>query len=229
VLDVLVQSRRDKPAAKRLMRKLLKRYGRPCVIVTDKLRSYAAANNELGLSVEHRQPKGLNNRAENSHQPTRVREKVMRRFKSARQLQRFASVHGQVSNLFMGCRYNRDAKCKREARAKPERPGIGLRAPAWRHRPIHSVRGRSGSPRVADGDAAEDCRNGPWAVVQNAGFEPRPSQLPLQNRCASACSSGGQPTQRGFPYRTINGVDMQPRKIGQHPLRRQYVTAFQLT
>jgi putative transposase len=74
------------------MRKLHKRRGRPRVIVTDKLRSYAAANNELGLNVEHRQHKGLNNRAENSHQPTRVREKVMRRFKSARQLQRFASV-----------------------------------------------------------------------------------------------------------------------------------------
>jgi putative transposase len=118
VLDVLVQSRRDKAAAKRLMRKLLRRHGRPRVIVTDKLRSYAAANNELGLNVEHRQHKGLNNRAENSHQPTRVREKVMRRFKSARQLQRFASVHGQVSNLFMGCRYNRNAQCKREARVQ---------------------------------------------------------------------------------------------------------------
>jgi putative transposase len=118
VLDVLVQSRRDKEAAKRLMRKLLKRHGRPRVIVTDKLRSYGAANNELGLNAEHRQHKGLNNRAENSHQPTRVREKVMRRFKSARQLQRFASVHGQVSDLFMGCRYNHNAQHKREARAQ---------------------------------------------------------------------------------------------------------------
>lgn len=78
--------------------------------------SYAAANNEL--NVEHRQHKGLNNRAGNSHQPTRVREKVMRRFKSARQLQRFTSVHGQISNLFLGCRYNRNALCKREARAQ---------------------------------------------------------------------------------------------------------------
>ncbi|WP_126284753.1 IS6 family transposase [Burkholderia stagnalis] len=118
VLDVLVQSRRDMAAAKRLMRKLLRRHGCPRVMVTDKLRSYAAANNELGLNVEHRQHKGLNNRAENSHQPTRVREKVMRRFKSARQLQRFCSVHGQVSNLFMGCRHNRSSQCKREARAR---------------------------------------------------------------------------------------------------------------
>ncbi|MGF6920622.1 IS6 family transposase [Paraburkholderia sp. 40] len=116
VLDVLVQSRRDKAAAKRLMRKLLRRHGCPRVIVTDKLRSYAAANNELGLNVEHRQHKGLNNRAENSHQPTRVREKVMRRFKSARHLQRFTSVHAQVSNLFMHCRYNANAQQKRQAR-----------------------------------------------------------------------------------------------------------------
>ncbi|WP_175907481.1 IS6 family transposase [Burkholderia seminalis] len=118
VLDVVVQRRRDTAAAKRLMRKLLRRHGCPRVIVTDKLRSYAAANNELGLNVEHRQHKGLNNRAENSHQPTRVRERVMRRFKSAHQLQRFASAHGQVSNLFVGCRYNRSAQCKREARAQ---------------------------------------------------------------------------------------------------------------
>ena len=101
VLDVLVQSRRDRHAAKRLMRKLLKKHARaPRVLVTDKLKSYAAANRDLGLNVEHRQHKGLNNRAENSHQPTRVREKVMRRFKSARHLQRFTSVHDQVANLF---------------------------------------------------------------------------------------------------------------------------------
>jgi putative transposase len=67
VLDVLVQSRRDRHAAKRLMRKLLKKHGRaPRVLITDKLKSYAAANNELGLHFEHRQHKGLNNRAENS-------------------------------------------------------------------------------------------------------------------------------------------------------------------
>ncbi|MCM2495912.1 IS6 family transposase [Burkholderia glumae] len=118
VFDVLVQRQRDTAAAKRLMRKLLKRHGRPRVIVTDKLRSDAAANTALGLSAEHRQHKGLNNRAENSHQPTRVREKGKRRFKSACQLQRFASMHGQVSNLFMGGRYHRDAKRKRVARSQ---------------------------------------------------------------------------------------------------------------
>jgi putative transposase len=98
-------------------RKLLKMHGRaPRVLITDKLRSYAAANRDLGLTVEHRQHKGLNNRAENSHQPTRVREKVMRRFKSARHLQRFTSVRDQVANLFMQCRYNANAREKRQAR-----------------------------------------------------------------------------------------------------------------
>ena len=117
MLDVLVQSRRDKHAAERLMRKLLRKHGRaPRVLITDKLKSYAAANRDLGLNVEHRQHKGLNNRAENSHQPTRVREKVMRRFKSARHLQQFTSVHDQVANLFMHCRYNANAQEKRTER-----------------------------------------------------------------------------------------------------------------
>ena len=89
VLDVLVQSRRDKEAAKRLFRKLLKKQGRaPRVLVTDKLKSYAAARREIMPGVEHRQHKGLNNRAENSHQPTRRRERIMKRFKSPRQVQR---------------------------------------------------------------------------------------------------------------------------------------------
>ena len=94
VLDVLVQRRRDKRAAQRLMRKLLKSaVTPPRVMITDKLRSYGAARAKMGLRVEHRQHKGLNNRAENSHQPTRRRERIMKRFKSARQAQRFLSVH----------------------------------------------------------------------------------------------------------------------------------------
>ena len=68
--------------------------------------------------MEHRQHKGLNNRAENSHQPTRVREKVMRCFKSVRHLQRFTSVHDQVVSLFMHCRYNANAQDKRQARTQ---------------------------------------------------------------------------------------------------------------
>jgi putative transposase len=101
VLDVLVQRRRDKQAAKRLLRKLLKRQARPPrVMITDKLASYGAARGEVMPSVEHRKHKGLNNRAENSHQPTRRRERQMKRFKSAGQAQRFLSAHDQINNLF---------------------------------------------------------------------------------------------------------------------------------
>ena len=101
VLDILVQSRRDKRAAKRLLRKLLKRQCRaPRVMITDKLGSYGAAKREIMPGVEHRQHKGLNNRAENSHQPTRRRERQMKRFKSAGQAQRFLSAHDQINNLF---------------------------------------------------------------------------------------------------------------------------------
>jgi putative transposase len=101
VLDALLQSQRNRAAALRLMRKLLKRQGiTPRVLVTDKLRSYSAAKAELMPGVEHRSHKGLNNRAENSHLPVRRRERRMMRFKSARQCQRFLSVHGQVANLF---------------------------------------------------------------------------------------------------------------------------------
>src|SRR3954453_20718063 len=101
VLEVLVQSRRDQRAAKRLLRKLLKKQGRPPRgLITDKLASYPAAKKELMPGVEHRLHKGLNNRAENSHQPTRRRERQMKRFKSARQAQRFLSAHDQINNLF---------------------------------------------------------------------------------------------------------------------------------
>ena len=101
VLDVLVQRRRDATAARRLMRRLLQFAATPPrVMITDKLRSYGAARVKMGLQIEHRQHKGLNNRAENSHQPTRRRERIMKRFKSARQAQRFLTVHDQVANLF---------------------------------------------------------------------------------------------------------------------------------
>jgi putative transposase len=101
VLDILVQSRRDQKAAKKFFRKLLKglRYV-PRVIITDKLKSYSAAKAAVMPSIEHRQHKGQNNRAENSHQPTRLRERVMRRFKSAGQAQRFLSVFGIITSHF---------------------------------------------------------------------------------------------------------------------------------
>jgi putative transposase len=101
VLHVLVQRRRDSRAAQRLLGRLLKSaVAPPRVMITDKLRSYGAARTKMGLQLEHRQLKGLNNRAENSHQPTRRRERIMKRFKSARQAQRFLSILDQVSNLF---------------------------------------------------------------------------------------------------------------------------------
>jgi putative transposase len=117
VLDVLAQSRRDRKAAQRLLRKLLKKNAMaPRVMITDKLGSYGAARREMGLSIEHRQHKGLNNRAENSHQPTRRRERIMKRFKSARQAQRFLSIHDPISNLFHLRRHRLPAADYRRAR-----------------------------------------------------------------------------------------------------------------
>jgi putative transposase len=119
VLDVLVQSRRDKKAAKRLLRKLLKRQCRaPRVMITDKLKSYGAAKKEIMPGVEHRQHKGLNNRAENSHQPTRRRERQMKRFKSARHAQRFLSAHDQINNLFLLPRHRMTATDYRAERTR---------------------------------------------------------------------------------------------------------------
>ena len=78
----------------------------PRVMITDKLGSYAAAKREIMPGVEHRQHKGLNNRAENSRQPTRRRERIMKRFKSVRQAQQFLSAHGPINNLLFSCREN---------------------------------------------------------------------------------------------------------------------------
>jgi transposase-like protein len=101
VLDLLVQGRRNKAAAVKLMRKLLKKQGfAPEVLVTDKLGSYGAAKAEIGLSARHERGLRKNNRAENSHQPTRRRERKMQRFKSPGSAQRFLSIHAAVFNTF---------------------------------------------------------------------------------------------------------------------------------
>jgi len=101
VLDILVQRRRDKHAATRFFRKLLKELTYvPRVIITDQLKSYGAALREVLPSVEHRQHRYLNNRAENSHQPTRQRERVMRRFRSAGHAQRFLATYGPITSHF---------------------------------------------------------------------------------------------------------------------------------
>jgi putative transposase len=99
ILDMLVQRRGDKRAALRLMRKLLKKQGfAPKLLVTDKLRSYGSAFRHLGLTCPHQQGLRSNNRAENSHQVARRRERKMQRFKSARSAQRFLSLHAAVHN-----------------------------------------------------------------------------------------------------------------------------------
>jgi putative transposase len=101
ILDVLVQPRRDKAAALRLIRRLLKRQGyAPRVLVTDKLPSYGCARRELGLSARHDQGLRKNNRAENSHQVVRRRERKMQRFKSPGSAQRFLPAHAAVHNTF---------------------------------------------------------------------------------------------------------------------------------
>jgi putative transposase len=117
VLDILVQSRRNKTAALRFLRKLMKRWGQPRVLVTDKLRSYGAAKAEIAPGIEHRHHRGLNNRSEASHRHTRRREKVMARIKSPRQAQRFLSVHDQTASLFRPKRHCLSAKSYRHARA----------------------------------------------------------------------------------------------------------------
>jgi putative transposase len=101
VLDILVQRRRNKKAAKKFFKKLLKglQYV-PRVIITDKLKSYAAAKREILPGVEHRQSRYLNNRCENSHRPTRQRERRMQRFKSPGHAQRFLSAYGPIFQHF---------------------------------------------------------------------------------------------------------------------------------
>ncbi len=101
VLDILVQARRNKKAALKLMRKLLKKQGfAPSTVTTDKLRSYGAAFHDLDLTAHHETGQYKNNRAENSHQPVRRRERKMQGFKSPGSAQRFLAIHSVVYNLF---------------------------------------------------------------------------------------------------------------------------------
>jgi putative transposase len=101
VLEAVVTARRDKGAALKLLMRLLKKYGSPRSIVTDGLRAYSAAMGEIGVAADRHEVGGrLNNRAENSHQPFRRRERAMLRFRSMRTLQKFSSVQAQVHNHF---------------------------------------------------------------------------------------------------------------------------------
>ncbi len=123
MLDILVQSRRNKAAgalwAKKFFRKLLKGCTYvPRVLITDKLASYGAAKREVLPSVEHRQSRYLNTRAENAHQPTRKRERVMQRFKSAGHAQHFLSAFGPIREHFCPRRHRLRAEEYRRERAR---------------------------------------------------------------------------------------------------------------
>ena len=118
VLESFVTKRRDRKAALRFLKKSIKRYGAPKVIVTDRLRSYRAAMSQLGNACRQEIGRWLNNRAENSHLPFRRRERVMQKFRLARSLQKFTSIHSSVTNHFNHQRHliSRDNyKTKREA------------------------------------------------------------------------------------------------------------------
>lgn len=110
IVDVFLQTRRDAKAAKRFFQRFLKSGGVPREIVTDKLRSYGVAHRTLIPSTHHNTQQYANNRAELSHQPTRVRERVMRRFKSITQAQRFLESHAAIYNLFNLHRHSMDRR-----------------------------------------------------------------------------------------------------------------------
>lgn len=117
VLDILVQLRRNARAARRFLQRLIARFGDPRVVITDKLRSYCKPIRDLAPEADHRAHKGLNNRIEGSHRPTRRREKIMGRFKSPRQAQRFLAAHDQINTIFRPRRYWLAAISYRHARA----------------------------------------------------------------------------------------------------------------
>ena len=116
VLDIFVQTRRNAKAAKRFFQRLVSQFGEPRVVITDKLRSYIKPVKTQAPNADHRAHKGLNNAIEVSHRPTRKREKIMGRFKSHRQAQRFLSAHDQINLIFRPRRYQLTASLYRHAR-----------------------------------------------------------------------------------------------------------------
>ncbi|WP_300074884.1 IS6 family transposase, partial [uncultured Ruegeria sp.] len=117
VLDILLQTRRSAKAAKRFFKRLVAKFGEPRVVVTDKLRSYIKPIKTLAPDADHRAQKGLNNAIEASHRPTRKQEKIMGRFKSHRQAQRFLSTRDQINLIFRPRRYQLNASSYRHARS----------------------------------------------------------------------------------------------------------------
>ena len=100
VLETVVTAKRDKAAALKFLKRIMKKYGRPESVITDGLCSYPAAMKEIGNAGRQVVGRRLNNRAENSHQPFRRRERAMQRFRSTKTLQKFSSVHAEVHNHF---------------------------------------------------------------------------------------------------------------------------------
>jgi len=117
VLDILVQPQRNAKAARRFLKRLIDRFGEPRVVITDKLRSYIKPIKAMAPKADHRAHKGLNNRIEGSHRPSRKREKIMGRFKSPRQAQRFLVAHDQINTVLRPRRYQMSASSYRHARA----------------------------------------------------------------------------------------------------------------
>ena len=117
VLESFVTKTRDRKAALTFLRKVMKRYGRPKVIVTDKLRSYRAAMKKIGIEDRQETGRWLNNRAENSHQPFRRRERGMGKFRSTKSLQKFVSIHASVQNHFNKERHLNNANTFKADRA----------------------------------------------------------------------------------------------------------------
>jgi putative transposase len=120
ILDILVQERRDQAAAERFLRRVLggEDGTEPRVVITDKLASYPPAIRRVLPNAEHRRHKGLNNRAENSHLPTRKRERILQRFKSAEHAQRFLAPFSAVSNHFRPRRHRLTASTYRQSRTQ---------------------------------------------------------------------------------------------------------------
>jgi DDE domain len=144
VLDAVVTATRDKRAALTVLKRLLKRHGRPRQIVTHGLQAYAAAMIEIGVVGGHRSGRRSNNRAENSHQPFRRREHAMQQFPSRATLQKFVSVHAQIHNHF-----NLERHLRRRADYKQGRGGAGQVASA------RGVRGGCRGEYAASGTATD--------------------------------------------------------------------------
>ena len=123
VLEAFVSKRRDKKAALKFLKKVMKRYGQPRIIVTDKLKSYGAALKELGSEARQQTDRWLNNRAENSHLPLRRRERAMLRFRRMRSLQKFAAVQSTVLNHFNQERHHYTGKITRTSALPPWQSG----------------------------------------------------------------------------------------------------------